>query len=330
MVPVRTITSATREVGIFLIVYIILIFGLTICLHIMFGEVGSFSTVGNTLSTVLLVTLDQLSYSDIFEGTQYQDRLKAHIALIALRITLQVIFLNNIVAIVLAQYEIARSEKRIVSELSHKKFLKCGVKSTQQISKCRTWCCNTWCNQQITKIETERYLTRSFRKWYHTVRNSVVTTMEPVIYDTEVIIKELHKVMQLVREVDVEQHASQKEMKKILVFTEALEYKLSKMNLHIDLKFVEMEEKMLANGGERRREKEKEKEEDVVEASEYTQKLRELLHQSESGSGDVNVKDMLASLKRDSQNGRTSQLHRRSEESPLSSVLTRAKRSSKT
>ena len=154
--------------------------------------------------------------------------------------------------------------------------------------------------------------------------------MEPVKYDTEVIIKELHKVMQLVREVDVEQHASQKEMKKILVFTEALEYKLSKMNLHIDLKFVEMEEKMLANGGERRREKEKEKEKDVVEASEYTQKLRELLHQSESGSGDVNVKDMLASLKRDSQNSRTSQLHRRSEESPLSSVLTRAKRSSKT
>ena len=95
MVPVRTITSATREVGIFLIVYIILIFGLTICLHIMFGEVGSFSTVGNTLSTVLLVTLDQLSYSDIFEGTQYQDRLKAHIALIALRITLQVIFFKR-------------------------------------------------------------------------------------------------------------------------------------------------------------------------------------------------------------------------------------------
>jgi hypothetical protein len=87
-----------------------------------------------------------------------------------------------------------------------------------------------------------------------------------------------------------------KEMKKILVFTEALEYKLSKMNLHIDLKFVEMEEKMLANGGERRREKEKEKEKDVVEASEYRQKLRELLHPSESGSGDVNVKDMLASL----------------------------------
>ena len=133
--------------------------------------------------------------------------------------------------------------------------------------------------------------------------------MEPVKYDTEVIIKELHKVMQLVREVDVEQRASQNEMKKILAFTESLEYKLSKMNLHFDLKFVEMEEKMLANGSERRK---REEEKDVVEESEY-----------------VNVKDMLAILKRESsQNGRNSQLHRRSE-SPLSSVLTRAKRSSK-
>ena len=94
--------------------------------------------------------------------------------------------------------------------------------------------------------------------------------MEPVKYDTEVIIKELHKVMQLVREVDVEQRASQNEMKKILAFTESLEYKLSKMNLHFDLKFVEMEEKMLANGSERRK---REEEKDVVEESEYTQKL---------------------------------------------------------
>ena len=60
MVPVRTITQATKEVGIFLIVYVILILGITIALHILFGEVRMFSTIGNTLSTILLVTLDQI------------------------------------------------------------------------------------------------------------------------------------------------------------------------------------------------------------------------------------------------------------------------------
>ena len=35
-------------------------------------------------------------------------------ALIAMRLLLQVIFLNNFVAIVLVQYEIARSESRII------------------------------------------------------------------------------------------------------------------------------------------------------------------------------------------------------------------------
>jgi hypothetical protein len=238
MVPVRTITSATREVGIFLIVYVVLVLGITIGLHVLFGDVERFSTIGNTISTILLVTLDQLEIGDIFDGTQHHHRLKARMTLISMRLLLQVIFLNNFVAIVLVQYEIARSEKRIVSEQSHKRFLRMGVVITRcmetTFQQCWNCCCVSCCGKEkITEQQSQIWLTPKFRRWYHAVRTEHQKAVVPLRHDTEVIVKEMHKLFKMVRGVSENQEKTRNTVNQLIDYTLRLEKKMKQMNNEI-------------------------------------------------------------------------------------------------
>ena len=237
MVPVRTITAATKEVGIFLIVYVILIFGLCLFLHVIFGDLRRFSTIGKTITTILLVTLDQLEIDDIFHGTQHEGRLKTNISMITLRLLLQVIFLNNFVAIVLVQYEIARNERRVVSTHQHKRFLSIGVKTTRILSKCRQFICNKCCccclKKSITDDETKEYLTFCFRSWYNSLRTSEKSDKQPLRHDTEVIMKEIRKVMRIAKEMEESQRKLNKEIHHIKLSTKHLGRRLNIMNNEI-------------------------------------------------------------------------------------------------
>mgnify|MGYP001220967227 CR=1 FL=1 len=236
MIPVRTITAASREVGIFLIVYVVLVLGITIGLHVLFGDVRWFSTIGNTISTILLVTLDQMDVGDVFDGTQHHDRLKSRMCLIVVRLLLQVIFLNNFVAIVLVQYEIARSEKRIISEQSHKGFLIAGVRTTKCIEKCRQMCCNACClsvDKQITDQQATSWITPSFRRWYHKIRTTHKTTKIPLRHDTEVIVKEVNKLVKMVQFLTEEQNKSKRQVFTLIDYTAKLDKKLHVINHEI-------------------------------------------------------------------------------------------------
>ena len=145
------------------------------------------------------------------------------------------------------------------SEQNHKRFLWSGIKTTQYLSQRRQWCCNTcccsWCRKRhnqlqngafidtthptpyidshITDKETEEYLTVAFRQWYHTLRTDHKMKTVPLRHDTEVIIKAMHGVTKLIREMEEEQQKGRKEMNQLVKYTTVLEKKLNVMNVQI-------------------------------------------------------------------------------------------------
>ena len=72
MVPIRTLTNSAKEVASFLVVYSLLISRVALVMHNLFGAILLFSSVGYSLSTVILLTLVQLTESDVFEESQHR------------------------------------------------------------------------------------------------------------------------------------------------------------------------------------------------------------------------------------------------------------------
>ena len=105
------------------------------------------------------------------------------------RMIAAVIFLNIFIVIVLVQYEIARSEKRMIVDEMHQFLLLWGSRIVRCWGKVATCC---------TDQTSEEYVTW-FRKNYHDWReHGSGEKYPPLRHDTEVIMGELHKIQHFV------------------------------------------------------------------------------------------------------------------------------------
>jgi hypothetical protein len=157
--------------------------------HLNFGEVYEFRSIFHSVLTLLLVSVDELDSIDLFTGTQHG--IYGQVFLYIFRMIAAVIFLNIFIVIVLVQYEIARSEKRLIVDEMHQLLLLWGCRFARLYGTCAA-CCSK-------KTTSEDYVT-TFRKGYHDWRELQSNDAYPPLrHDTEVVMGEIHK---LHREVD--------------------------------------------------------------------------------------------------------------------------------
>ena len=189
MIPLTALTSAALEILFFFIVFLIVVMGFGVGAHLNFGEVYEFRSIFHSVLTLLLVSVDELDSIDLFTGTQHG--IYGQVFLYIFRMIAAVIFLNIFIVIVLVQYEIARSEKRLIVDEMHQLLLLWGCRFARLYGTCAA-CCSK-------KTTSEDYVTR-FRKGYHDWRELQSNDAYPPLrHDTEVVMGEIHK---LHREVD--------------------------------------------------------------------------------------------------------------------------------
>ncbi len=229
MIPITALISSVREIGSFLMVFFIIVFGFSLCAHLTFGEVYEFRSITKAMITLVLVSVDELDSLDLFDGTQHQ--FYGQVFLYVFRMIASIIFLNIFIVIVLVQYEIARSEKREVMEHMHLVFLSQGTNAARaagKVGKCcfcacrRTCpCCHAWAHID------EEHCMRRYRKWYHDFRSGDKEKYPPLRHDTEVMMGELHKLMKEVKVIRHTSVAQQTQIKNIASRMKTLKQKKS-------------------------------------------------------------------------------------------------------
>ena len=189
MIPLAALTSSAMEIAFFFLVFFIVVLGFAFGAHIAFGEVYEFRSILHSIVTLLLISVDELDSSDLFIGTQHG--WYGQVFVYMFRMIAAVIFLNIFIVIVLVQYEIARSEKRMIVDEMHQFFLLWGIR----IVRIFGFVASCFRIDQTS----EDYVTW-FRKTYHDWREqgNGENSYPPLRHDTEVIMGELHKIKHVV------------------------------------------------------------------------------------------------------------------------------------